>query len=67
MRIPTVESLIEEEERRIDDILKGMTSKYSIQHADEGLNNKTTSIENASVENKRIVQQHYLLENSDKE
>lgn len=56
MRIPTVESFIEEEESRIDDILKKTTLDQSIHHVDEVLNNKITLIDDVSIENKKIVQ-----------
>lgn len=56
MRISTVESFIEEEESHIDDILKKTMLKPSIHHADEGLNNQITAVNNVSIANKQIIQ-----------
>lgn len=55
IRIPIVESFIEEEASRIDDILKEALPKPSIHPVDNGFNNKTTSLDDRSTENKQII------------
>ncbi len=56
IRIPIVESFIEEEENRIDVMLKKALPEPSIHPVDDELNNKMTSIDDASIENKQIAQ-----------
>ena len=56
MRIPIVDSFIEEEEKRIDDRLKA-TLAHPIRPVDEELNkNKINSIADSSIESKHIPQ-----------
>jgi hypothetical protein len=56
MRIPIVDSFIEEEERRIDDRLKAALA-HPIRPIDEELNkNKINSIADSSIESKHIPQ-----------
>ncbi len=56
MRIPIVDSFIEEEEKRIDDRLKAALA-HSIRPVDKELNkNKINSIADSSIESKHIPQ-----------
>ncbi len=56
MRIPIVDSFIEEEEKRINDRLKAVLA-HSIRPVDEDLNkNKINSVANLSIESKQILQ-----------